>query len=141
MIDWLVLGSTLAFTILYSVVEANHDYYVIKNDKGYNKTSRAWHKWGWFQNALAFVPLTVGLFAYDWRLAIPLTIANGVLFWQLHDSIIGYKLTKKWWHMGTTGADNKLMQIFQNGKQFAVIRSMFIGTAILDATRVIRWNL
>jgi hypothetical protein len=131
----LILGGVLVYTILYSVVETNHDYWVIKNDKGYTKESENWHMWGWLQNALAFVPMAVGVIALDYRVGIPATIVSGLLFWQLHDSILGYKLHKDIFYLGKGKFDKWLDKVFWSGRIVSIIRLGMIGCMVLETIR------
>lgn len=135
--DLLVFVAVLSFTIVYSYVESRHDVNVILNDNGYNNYSKRWHFFGLIQNFLAFLPLTIWLWFWNWHLAFNLTIMMGFLFWQLHDSIIGYGLTKNIFHLGTTGSDKWFSAVFQNGKTFAFIRMSIVTVVIYDYFRTL----
>lgn len=118
----------ITYTIFYSIVEARHDYWVIQYGNPYvKKIARIrWHQWGFFQNALAFIPLVFALFYYDWHLAISLTIAIGFLFWQLHDSLIGYFLDQGLFYLGNTSKiDRFITKVFWDGSNAFIIRIVF----------------
>ena len=112
----------LISVIAYALIESRHDYHVIKGN------SDKWHSWGMAQNAIVFIPL---LFLFDWRLVI----ASGILFWQLHDSFIGWQLYRRLFYLGSKGMDRWINRVFQNGKTFAVIRFVFIAILIYDYLR------
>jgi hypothetical protein len=130
-----IFFAVLAFTLIYSVTEATHDYYVIKNDVGYTHYSKMWHWWGMIQNAIAFAPVIIALFIWDYRLACPLSLIAVLLFWQLHDSIIGWKLYRRPFYLSNKGFDRFLDEVFQGGVSVFVIRMMFILTSAFDYFR------
>jgi hypothetical protein len=134
MIGLIILGSLL-FTIVYGIVEALHDVNVIKNDRGKSEYSTKWHRLGFIQNALAFTPLTITLFLFNWELAIPVIIGLGVLFWQLHDSIIGWKLHKDIFYLGNSGWDEQIDAIFWEGSVLSILR---MGALFFSTWEVIR---
>jgi hypothetical protein len=134
----LIYFLAIAFTIVYSIIEARHDYWLIIDTMSrYGKISKKWHQWGLFQNALAFIPLIVALFINDFRTTIPLTIAIAFLFWQLHDSLIGYQLDKGIFYLGNTSKIDRFMfKVFWNGFNVAIIRiAFFFGCATFDYFR------
>lgn len=113
----------IAFTVIYAYIEATHDYYVIRNDIGYNDTAKKWHFWGMIQNALSFLPVYIILFMWqENNEGFKLMAISFLLFWQLHDSIIGWKFYRRVFYLGTHGFDSWLTQVFQNGRTVAIIR-------------------
>lgn len=124
--ETLLFFYVIGFVIIYSIVEATHDYNVIKNDCGYNEYSKRWHWWGMVQNALAFFPVLILLYIFDPRVVAPMAVLIAFLFWQLHDSLIGWMLYRRPFYLSNKGLDRWLNDVFQGGDQFFVIRLMFI---------------
>ena len=122
----------LSFTVIYAAVESIHDCYVILNDKGKSKYSAKWHNWGWAQNFFAFLPLMVWVFLTSPQLFYPLCIACIFLFWQLHDSIIGYRLHKDIFYLGSSGFDEILDNIFWGGATLSTIRIAIVFFSIYE---------
>ena len=108
----------LILILVYAIVEATHDFHVIKGN------SRKWHAWGMIQNALFFVALF-------WLADFRIVIASGVLFWQLHDSLLGYYLYKDIFYLGWKGMDGWIKKVF-GGKSFLIIRIVTIGILLYD---------
>lgn len=133
-----ILLINLLFITFYSVLESVMDVNIIKNDKGYNETSFTWHWLSFFVNGFAILAVTAIiflLFPISIHLAITLLIINIFLFWQLHDSIIGYGLTKNIFYLGNTCTDSWLNRVFYGGKTLTAIRILFIGCAVLEYFR------
>jgi hypothetical protein len=125
----LLLGCLL-FTIVYSYVEATHDYYVIKNDKGYNNLSAKWHSWGLYQNALTFLPIFIAVGFYNIEIVMPIMIVMSFTFWQFHDSIISYKLYKKFFYLSSHGFDGKMLKFFKSARNLSLLRILIIVSSL-----------
>jgi hypothetical protein len=127
----------ISLVVIYSIVEGIHDYNVIQ-DSSHNKTyiSR-WHTLGLIQNSLFFVVLMIGLYLINPVSCWSLMIASGFLFWQLHDSILGYMLHKDVFYLGKNKIDAFLDQVFWGGKSVMVIRMMVILCAVIEYFRQI----
>jgi len=133
-----ILLFNLIIVTLYSVFESVLDVNVIKNDKGYNEYSHRWHWLSFFVNGFVICLLTaivVLLWHTSVHITIVLLIINLFWFWQLHDSIIGYGLTKNIFYLGNTGTDAWLNRVFYGGKTLTAIRLLFIGCAVLEYFR------
>ena len=125
------------FTLLYAFIETRHDVNVIFNDKGWCSFSRRWHNYGMIQNALTFLaPSLILCLVLKPYLAILLFLMNGALFWQLHDSLIGWRLYHAPFYLGDHGLDKWFRQVFWNGRTVAIIRIIFIGCCIEEYFRV-----
>lgn len=126
---------SILFTIMYSIVECQHDYNVILNDKGYSSYSRRWHRWGILQNAFTFIPMFALLFVTNSRLSYPLMILIIALFWQAHDSMLGWRLHKQLFYLGNYDIDKWLKRVFWNGRNLFIIRGMIILCCVMDYFR------
>jgi hypothetical protein len=121
------------FTVAYAIAWSCKDYNVIRNDIGYyTDYSRKWHFWGVIQGLLAFTPLTIWLFYWNWELAINLSVVMAFLLWQLHDSILGWRFYRRIFYLGSHGTDAVLEAIFQSAAILSFIRIGFIVTFIYD---------
>lgn len=112
------------------------DFYVIKNDLGWSDYSRKWHIWGAIQNALAVAPLMVILCMWDFELGRKLCLIIFLLFWQLHDSILGWKFYRRPFYLGNHGLDRWLEQVFQNGVNVFIIRITIVLLTALEYFRI-----
>lgn len=122
---------SLLVTIVYSIFESLHDINVIKNDKGWSDYSKKWHAYGFILNFLFFaIPLTVLAFIIEWYLCAILLLICGIIFYQLHDSIIGYGLHKDIFYLGNNGYDAWIKRVFYNGQTVSAIRLLFLICAI-----------
>jgi hypothetical protein len=130
-----ILLFDLILITLYSVFESLHDINVIKNDKGYNKYSKRWHILSGIITGFVLVIVPIAITCNNFPLVLILGIVNIFWFWQLHDSIIGYGLTKNIFYLGNTGTDAWLNRVFYGGKTLTAIRLLFIGCAILEYFR------
>lgn len=108
----------LALIVLYAIIEALHDLAVIKGN------SNKWHSLGMIQNALFFIPLF-------WLADFRIVIAGGLVFWQLHDSLLGYFLHKNIFYLGQNKIDNWISEVF-GGVSFFIIRIITSALFIYD---------
>lgn len=134
----ILLITTILLTALYSVVESLHDVNVIRNDKGWSEYASRWHVYGAITNGVAlFVPFAVLSLISGVYIASLMLILAVILFWQLHDSIIGYLLYKKIFYLGKNGLDGWLNRVFHGGANLSVVRLGVIGCVIIEYFRSI----
>lgn len=133
--ETLIFFLIIGFTLLYAVVEALHDYYVIRNEVGYTDDSKKWHLWGLIQNLLGFVPIFIVLFIWDPKLLFPVVLVVSFLFWQIHDSLIGILFFRRPFYLGNHGIDRHLNEIFNGGFNLFIVRAMFMTVGIINYFR------
>lgn len=128
---------TISFVILYSIIESLHDINIIRDSANRKKFINNWHLYGFMQNAQIFTLLFISLFILDSSSSWSLMIASGFIFWQLHDSIIGYALHKDIFYMSKDKTSAFIDKVFNGGMQFMIVRSIFILCSIIEYFRQI----
>jgi len=112
MIETWIFLILIIFVIGVTLVEARHDYWVIKFL--YPGSKGRWKIWGNLYE-LAWIVFVSGLFAFllsKWSPVLWILIL-WIVRWIIHDCAIGYFLTGNIWHIGTTGFDDFIGRIFQ----------------------------
>ena len=109
--------------------EGKQDYYMIKDSKG-NQA-----KWKLFGNLyagsfIAVVSVLVSLLN-DQPIMALLLFPILMIVWSIaHDCSVGYYLTGKIFHLGSTGWDAKIKKIFQSGRGWFLAKGVWLTIAI-----------
>jgi len=124
---WIFLIAIIV-VIMVTMVEARHDYWVIRSIKGnilpYNfpvLDENRWKFWGnlyeltWF----VFISAIASYFLNKWSPFLWILIL-WLIRWIIHDCFLGKFLADDWFHLGNTGFDGKMKEIFQNGFLYLV---------------------
>lgn len=128
----------ISITITYAFIEANHDINVIESSEEYSIRTRDWHIYGMIINGGVFILLaTVSALLTSVYIATITFIVTGTLFWQLHDSIIGWYFYKQPFYLSERGLDGWLDRVFWGGFNLAIIRVGIIACGILEYFRSI----
>jgi hypothetical protein len=120
---------SLIYVIAYAVLWGLRDVNIIRNDKGYNGYSKKWHQLGFMITALILLPV------FYLTPTLPFILASIMLTWQLHDSVISWKLYKKVFYLGNHGFDGWLKQVFINAVNVSIIRLAVIAICVYDYIR------
>ena len=133
--ETLIFFSIVAFTFIYAIVEAFHDFYVIRNEVGYTDDSKKWHLWGFLQNVLAFTPIFIGVLIWLPQSVLSIVMLVAFLFWQLHDTFLGILFYRRPFYLGNHGLDRHLDNIFNGGFNFFIVRAMIMTVWVFEYFR------
>ena len=105
--------------------EGRQDYYMIKDSKG---NQRKWKLFGnlYAGSFIAAIALLVSLLNDQPWMALLLFPILMIVWSIAHDCSVGYYLTGKIFHLGSTGWDAKIKKIFQSGRGWFIFKMFWL---------------
>ena len=109
-----------------ALFEGKQDYWICKDTKGLHK-----NKWKLFGNLyagsfIAAIAILASLLNGNLIMALLLFPILMIVWSIAHDCSVGYYLTGKIFHMGSTGWDARVVKIFQSGRGWFIFKMFWL---------------